>query len=191
MKIALFGGSFNPPHVAHLMAAVWVLSARDVDEIWFVPTYIHAFGKELADFDMRCRMLELSIEALGPRVKVSRVEQEIGRESRTIDTLQYLLKQRPGDTFSIVIGADILLEADQWKCFDLLKELAPFYVLGRAGVVVEGHELAFELPEVSSTEIRGLLADGEIKLCEDRVARAALDLIVESGLYGYPRGAGR
>ena len=189
MKIALFGGSFNPPHVAHLMAAVWVLSTRGVDEVWFVPTYIHAFGKDLADFDLRCRMLELSIASLGPRVRVSRVEEEIGRESRTIDTLQYLVAERPDDTFSIAIGADILLEANQWKSFDLLQELAEFHVLGRAGVVIKDHELGLELPEVSSSEIRALLAAGEVHRCEDRVARSVLELIVERGLYGCPGGA--
>ena len=188
MKIALFGGSFNPPHVAHVMAAVWVLSTRDVDEVWFVPTFIHAFGKNLEDFDRRCAMLELALAAL-EGVTVSRVEQEIGTESRTIDTLTYLMEERSSDRFSIVIGADILLESDNWKCFDQLKEMAPFHVLGRSGVVVEGREFDLELPEVSSTEIRALLAQGSLEECADRVPRGVLDYISKHGLYGYRDGA--
>ena len=47
-RVALFGGSFNPPHVAHQLVALYILETQDVDELWFVPTYAHPFGKQLA-----------------------------------------------------------------------------------------------------------------------------------------------
>ena len=68
MRVALFGGSFNPPHVAHQLAALYVLETAPVDELWFVPAFEHAFGKPLAPFDDRLAMCELAAAALGPRV---------------------------------------------------------------------------------------------------------------------------
>ena len=47
-RVALFGGSFNPPHVAHQLVALYVLETQPVDELWFVPVYEHVFGKPLA-----------------------------------------------------------------------------------------------------------------------------------------------
>ncbi len=185
MKIALFGGSFNPPHVAHVLAGAWVLSTQDVDAIWYVPTFKHAFGKQLEDFELRCQMLELATEPLSSGAQVSRVEQDIGKTSRTIDTLEYLIARHPDDVFSIVIGADILLESDKWKAFDRLEQMAPFHVLGRTGFTVPGRPFDLELPEVSSTEIRQLLAKNEIEPCRTRVPAKVLELIQRERLYGF------
>ena len=62
--IALLGGSFNPPHVAHLMVAYWTLATQDVREVWLLPSYRHPFGKDLAPFDDRVAMCELAARAL-------------------------------------------------------------------------------------------------------------------------------
>lgn len=185
MKVALLGGSFNPPHVAHVLGAAWVLATRDVDQLWFVPTYDHAFGKKLVSFDLRCEMLRLAVSPLeDDRVKVSRVEEEIGTVSRTIDTLLFLIQAHPDTEFSIVIGADILLETDKWKQFHRLTELAAFHVMGRAGVHIPGRDFDLEMPEVSSTAIRAHLAAGQFEACRDRVPRGVLSFIREHGLYG-------
>jgi nicotinate-nucleotide adenylyltransferase len=183
VKIGLFGGSFNPPHVGHVLLASWAASTRDLDRIWFVPTYRHAFGKSLVDFELRCRMVELSIEPFADWAELSRVEAELGTESRTIDTVRHLMRVRPDDVFHLVIGADILLEAHKWKQFDRLRQLAPFHVAGRRGYTVPDREFALELPEVSSTEIRAALASGDLDFCRDRVPRKVLDFIVEQQLY--------
>ena len=60
MHIALFGGSFNPPHVGHMMAAYYVIATRPVDKLWLMPAYRHPFGKRLAPFDDRVKMCELA-----------------------------------------------------------------------------------------------------------------------------------
>ena len=185
MNIALFGGSFNPPHVSHLMAAVWVASTTDVDRVWFVPTYRHAFGKQLVDFDTRCRLLSRAIEPLGSWAELSRVERDLGIESRTIDTLRHLQRTRPDDSFSLVVGADVLLESHKWKQFDELERLAPFHVVGRSGTSVPQRRFAIELPDISSTEIRARLRNGDLEYCTSRVPKRVLDLIIELGLYQY------
>jgi len=182
MNVALFGGSFNPPHVCHVLAATWVLTTRDVDHVWFMPTFRHAFGKELVSFETRCEMVELAIGVLGERASVSRVEAELGGVSRTIDTLEHLEATFPEHTFSIVIGSDILLEAEQWKKFDELRRRAEFHVIGRAGVDTP-QEIVIELPDISSTALRERLADGDTAYARERVPGAVVDLIESRGLY--------
>ena len=107
--IGIFGGSFNPPHVAHQMLMLYVLETRDVDAVWMIPTYHHPFAKALLDFEHRCRMCELAAAALGPRVEVSRIEGELARPvSRTLETIEVLRERHPDTSFRLVIGADIL-----------------------------------------------------------------------------------
>ena len=191
MRIALFGGSFNPPHVCHQMVAIWVATTRPVDAVWLMPTYRHAFGKSLVDFELRCQMVERLVEPLGDWAVLSRVEAELGVESRTIDTLEHLMAQRPEDELSLVVGADILLEAHKWKQFDRLETLATFHVVGREGYEVPGRRLALELPDVSSTELRERLAAGDLEFCGERLPRRVLELILKAELYGVPDEARR
>src|SRR5882762_10166540 len=94
-RVAVFGGSFNPPHAAHQLVALYVLETQPVDELWFVPTYAHPFGKPLAAYDHRLAMCELAAAPLGPRVRVSRAEAELAQRpdfvaSRTLDLVEHL-----------------------------------------------------------------------------------------------------
>jgi nicotinate-nucleotide adenylyltransferase len=186
MRVALFGGSFNPPHVCHQMVAVWVVSTRAVEAVWFVPTYRHAFGKELVAFETRCELLARLLEPLGDWAAVSRIERELGRESRTIDTVRQLRATRPELELSLVVGADILLEAHKWKQWDELVATTPLHVIGRAGHDVPGRRFALELPDVSSTALRERLAAGDLEYCRERIPARVLERIVEGGLYGLP-----
>src|ERR1700710_25515 len=110
MRIALYGGSFNPPHLGHELAAFYVLETANVDQLWFVPCFQHAFEKALQPFEDRFRMCELAAAALGPRARVSDIERELGQASRTLRTLRALEARHPGDTFVEVIGADLVAE---------------------------------------------------------------------------------
>jgi nicotinate-nucleotide adenylyltransferase len=189
MKIALFGGSFNPPHVCHVLAATWVLSTRDVEQVWFLPTFKHAFGKDLAPFEARCEMTARAIAPLGARALVSRVESELGAVSRTIDTLEHLMGRHPEHTFSLVVGSDILLETSQWKEFDRLVTLAELHVVGRAGVpgqsgASDEERFGIFLPDISSTAVRERLRAGDVAWVRRLVPRAVVDYIEEQGLYG-------
>jgi nicotinate-nucleotide adenylyltransferase len=176
--IGLFGGSFNPPHVAHQMVMLYVLETCAVDELWMIPTYRHPFAKELIDFEHRCRMCELAAAALGPRVHVSRIEGELARSvSRTLDTIEALGARHPDARFRLVVGADILQESHKWYRWDRIEVLAPPIVVGRAGLDVRG----VEMPAVSSTEIRGRLARGEP--VDDLVPGSVGRYIDAQGLY--------
>ena len=104
MRVALFGGSFNPPHVAHQMAALYVLETAPVDALWFVPAHEHAFGKPLVAFDDRLAMCELAAAALGPRVRVSEVERALGGRSLTLRTVRRLSEMHPEHAVPIFVG---------------------------------------------------------------------------------------
>ena len=129
MTVALFGGSFNPPHAAHQLVALYVLETQLVDELWFVPTYEHPFGKPLAGYDHRVAMCELAALPLGPRVRVSRAEQELAQRpgfvsSRTIDLLEMLAETHPGEQLRFGSGSESLAETDEWHRLDEVAEAA-------------------------------------------------------------------
>lgn len=179
MRVAIFGGSFNPPHLAHQMAALYVLETAAIDELWIVPAFQHPFGKALAPFADRLAMCELAAAALGPRVRVSSVEGELGAESRTLRTVRRLQRDFPTHAFSLVIGADLLTELPSWHESAELQRSVPLLVVGRAGF--ETGEARLALPRVSSTEVRAALAAG--RPVDGLVPRAVLDYIAKHNLY--------
>ncbi len=162
MTIAIFGGSFNPPHAAHELAALYVLeTCEDVHELWFVPTFVHPFSKPLAPYDDRVAMCQLLADSLGDRVVVSRAEQALAKTpgfvaSRTLDLIEMLSHARPHDRFRLVIGTDILTETDKWYRWDDLVALAPPIVVGSRRISRGRRRL--EMPSISATRVRELLA---------------------------------
>jgi nicotinate-nucleotide adenylyltransferase len=180
MRVAIFGGSFNPPHVAHQMAALYVLETAAVDELWLVPAARHAFGKSLAPFEDRLAMCRLAAEALGPRVRVSGIERDLGGESRTLRTIRRLQQDHPEHSFSLVIGADLVGEVASWQGGEELQRTVPFIVVGRGGVGRAG-ESPVVLPAVSSSQVRAVLGAGQD--ARALVPRAVLDYISARNLY--------
>jgi nicotinate-nucleotide adenylyltransferase len=180
-RVAVFGGSFNPPHVAHVLAVTLVLSAHPIDRVLVVPAYQHPFAKQLAPFDDRTKMAELAMAWI-PNVFVSRVEEELGGESRTLRTLEHLKKTHPDWDLRLVIGADILLEAHKWHGFADIQKIAPLLVLGRLRFESDTAPLPL-LPEISSTEVRAKCGAGKHGELSGLVPVAVLDYIRTHGLY--------
>jgi nicotinate-nucleotide adenylyltransferase len=159
MEVALLGGSFNPPHVGHLMAALYTRACLGSDEVWLLPTFHHPFGKELVGFDHRVAMCEAAARDFGPWLKVSRAEAEVKGEGRTIELLEHLLPRHPGVKFRFVIGSDILEDLPKWKAWDRIQQMVQVTVLYRAGYPA-ANTVGPPLAEVSSTEIRRELEAG-------------------------------
>jgi nicotinate-nucleotide adenylyltransferase len=180
-RVAILGGSFNPPHVAHLMAAYWTLATQDVREVWLLPSFRHPFGKDLAPFDDRVRMCELA--ARGVRgVAVCTAERELAADphvGKTARTLEHLVGKHRDTDFVLVVGADILPDTPKWWRWERVKELAQVVVVGREGFPpVPG---APALPAISSTEIRARIARGED--VAGLVPRKVREYVKEKGLY--------
>lgn len=193
-QIALFGGSFNPPHLCHSLATLWVLQTQPIDEVWWIPTYQHAFEKELVDFERRMTMCSLAIEELH-RVRVDDIERQLGGESRTIDTVEALRENHENTDFWLIIGADILGQVHRWKNWEGLMESVGLIIVGRRGyrrgdptdygaadtVVVDSLDL--ELPDVSSTRIRDALAACDYETIRPWIPRKVLNYIEAHQLY--------
>ena len=180
-KVAIFGGSFNPPHVAHMLAVAVVLATEEIDRVLVIPTYKHPFSKPLAPYDAR---LEMCARAMGwlPRVEVSRVEEELGGESRTLRTLEHLKRAHPEWSMRLLMGADLLVEAPRWFRFDAICAIAQPLVVGRVGVETPGAPPPV-LPSISSTDVRTKVAEGKWDELSHLVPRDVLALIRERGLY--------
>lgn len=177
MRVAIFGGSFDPPHVGHVLAASWVLSTAEVDAIWVVPALEHAFAKPLTGFGHRRRMVELAFAPLR-RVTVSDLEAQLGGASYTVRTLEELSRRHPGVSLRLMIGSDLVEQVPRWKEGARVPALAPLLVVGRGGHD-DGRPLA--MPEVSSTEIRERLRTG--RSVDGLVPRSVIAYIAGHGLY--------
>lgn len=180
-SVAIFGGSFNPPHLAHVLAVTVVLARFDIERLLVVPTYQHPFAKALAPYEDRVKMCELAMGWI-PRVEISRVEEELGGESRTLRTIEHIHAAHPEWVLRFVMGADIVLESSKWYGFDRIAALAPPIVLGRVGVAYEGAPVAV-LPEISSTDVREHIKNGRYAAIEPLVPRKVLEHARERGLY--------
>jgi nicotinate-nucleotide adenylyltransferase len=181
MKVAVYGGSFNPPHVGHAMVASWVRWTGRAEEVWLVPVYQHAFegihGKRLAPFDERVRWCEALAADLGEGVRVCAVERELPAPSYTVQTLRHLRAAHPDHDFRLLIGADVLPQLPQWRDWQTIaREFSPV-VVGRQGHAAPEGVAAVDFPAVSSTEIRARLDAGEPldHLVTARVASALRD----------------
>ena len=184
--IALLGGSFNPPHVAHQMICLWALSTGRAEQVWMVPVLRHALDKPLAPFEHRLRMCELAVTDLGAaRVRVCDIEAGLGDPSRTLLTVRALLRRHPEHRFSLLVGADLLAQTRQWYRFDELEQLIDIIVVGRPGVA--GPPDAAPMPAVSSTEVRQRLSQG--RDVSHLVPAGVLAYLRQQGLYGTSGGS--
>lgn len=156
VRVAVYGGSFDPPHTAHQEAVRFVASLPEIDRVLVIPVFEHAFDKSLASFDHRTAMCELCMLDQ-PNVEVSRLEATLQRPNFTLNTLQALLAAHPEYRLRLVVGADVLQDAAKWHRFEDVIALAPLLPLGRVGVPSKAAPPPV-LPEVSSTQIRGALA---------------------------------
>lgn len=164
MRVALFGGSFNPPHVGHVMVVSWLLSAGKADQVWLLPTGTHPFGKALAPFADRVAMGAAAVTLFGDRARVDSIEGEREGTTYTIDTVELLRAKHPGTRFSLVVGTDVMNERHRWKEFDRLLTLVDLVPVRRAGVAgAETEDPANPsplFPEVSSSDVRARIAEG-------------------------------
>ncbi len=169
-RVGLFGGSFNPPHVCHLLASLYLLETTDLDAVWWVPVHKHAFEKDrnLACWDHRLALCE-AVAADHSNLHVEPIERTLGRKSYTFDTVNALRARHPNTSFSWIVGADLLPELHLWHRWEELRGVLRFVVLGRgaptdpAGLPPGGDFVIrdFHLPDISSTQVRKALRAGD------------------------------
>lgn len=158
MRVAVYGGSFNPPHVGHAMVIAWLLWTDQVDEVWLVPVGSHAFGKAVAPFERRVAWCQGLADGVGPRVHVEDIESRLPGPSYTLNTLRALAERHPDAELRLVLGSDNLPHLDRWHRWDdIAAEFTPIVVARAGHAEVDGSPT---FPAISSTEVRARLAEG-------------------------------
>lgn len=187
MRVAVFGGSFDPPHMGHVLAVAYAL-ASGFERVVAPVVFEHAFAKPLTPFPHRVRMLQLALRPM-PSAEVSSIEQSLPSPSFTVHTLEALQSANPHWAMRLVIGSDVLHEIDRWRDPQRVTQLAPPFVLGRAG---HAHPAApgVQLPKVSSSELRSQLTaawspQGKLDRSNliEQIPAATLDYIEQQALY--------
>ncbi len=199
MKIALFGGSFNPPHVGHVEAAKSVMKALHPDKLLVMPTLISPH-KEMAEDtpppEVRAELCRLAFGEI-PQAEISDLEMRREGKSYTADTLQQLHELYPDDEIVLVMGTDMILSLETWSRPEQVMELAEIAVLLRgvendtevaafADYLRETYNARITLPRVgvypaASTDVRDALKQAAGR---ELLPEAVYEYIVRNRLYG-------
>jgi nicotinate-nucleotide adenylyltransferase len=186
MKIGILGGSFDPPHIGHLLVARQTREIFGLDEVWLMPYFAHNWDKNVASASDRLAMAKM-LEEEG--IRASDVEIVSGHKNYTIETVA-VLKRLFQHNFYWIVGSDILSEFKRWKEADQLTKEVKFLVFPRTGhdltaplppgfTIVNSPELATS--NFSSTLIRKRLAKG--LSVSGLIPGPVLDYIHLHGLY--------
>ena len=185
---ALFGGSFDPVHIGHLIVAE-ALAETLAARIRFLPAREQPFKgtAHRATPDQRAAMLDLAV-AGNPRLAVERIELELPVPSYSVRTLRALAARHPGqgNRFTLLLGADAARDLPQWWEVESLPGLADVVVFARPGAVIPPHRLITRVVEVpavdlSATAVRDLVRRGQS--IRYLVPEAVREYIAAAGLY--------
>ena len=187
-RIGVLGGTFDPVHVGHIVAACEVRSALELDRVLFVVAGDpwQKRGRVVAPATERLALVELAIEGIDG-VEASAIEVEREGASVTADTLEAL--RRPGRELFLVLGADAVANMGTWRRVDDTRELATVVVIERAGETEAAppgpgwrlERVAIPRLDVSSTDLRGRLSEG--RSIDGMVPPAVVRRIRSRGLY--------
>ncbi|MGH7671023.1 MAG: nicotinate-nucleotide adenylyltransferase [Gemmatimonadaceae bacterium] len=192
MRLGLFGGSFDPPHVGHLLAASDAYDALRLDHLIFIPAAAQPLkrGQLVASPEQRLSMTHYAVDG-DPRFSVSAVEIERKGLSYTVDTLATFAERYPDAERFFLIGADAFLAFPQWRDPARIGSLTRIAVMQRAGSeatapppgLPEGVVIRLDTRrvDVSATEIRARVGQG--RSIRGFVAAAVADFIATAGLY--------
>ena len=168
-RIGIMGGTFDPVHHGHLVAASEVQEAFGLDEVIFVPTWVQPFkkGRRVTPAEHRYLMTVIAT-ASNPRFTVSRVDIDRGGTTYTIDTLHDISREYPGADLFFITGADALAQILTWKDAEEIFSLAQMIGVTRPGHVLDGSGLPrdrvslVEVPAmaISSTDCRERVSSG-------------------------------
>ena len=165
-RIGVMGGTFDPIHHGHLVAASEVAQSHDLDEVIFVPTGEPSYKTRVTPAEHRYLMTVIAT-ASNPRFTVSRVDIDRSKPTFTIDTLRDIRRERRDADLYFITGADAIAQILSWKDVDELWELAHFVAVSRPGHVLSVSGLPEQ--DVSLLEVPALAISSTD--CRDRVRR--------------------
>jgi nicotinate-nucleotide adenylyltransferase len=196
MRVGVFGGTFDPVHVGHLILAEQCREQARLDQVWFVPSARppHKPDPAPTPFERRAEMLALAV-AGHPAFRVEEIEKDRPGPSFTADTLEELHRRRPDDELFLLLGSDSLRDLPGWHAPERILRAAGLVVVERPGhpilradqlrtspdVPVRLQAVASPLIEVASSDLRERAASG--RSLRYLVPRAVEAYILEKRLY--------
>jgi nicotinate-nucleotide adenylyltransferase len=196
-RLGIFGGTFDPVHLGHLVAATNARALLDLDEVVFVVAndpWQKSDDRQITSAVDRLALVEAALAGHTGLV-ASGLEIARGGPSYTIDTVEALLADEPDAELYLIIGADVVPGLPTWQRPDELRRLAQLAVLTRPGAPLEFAPeavagwrleiLSVPLLDISSTDLRARARDG--RPLDFLVPDAAIRLIGERGLYAVSR----
>ena len=204
MKLGVYGGTFDPPHLGHMVSAKQALEALELDQLLVVPAAIpphKALPEGAPSAAQRLEMTAVAADTLllPEQVEVSGIELDRAGKSYTSDTLRAIREAHPDDELWLLMGSDMFLSLHQWHEPEVVCALAHIAVFARSDADDRGaleaqakrleqdfgaHSVVLDLPqvvEVSSTQIRADLARGK---APDYLPEPVYGYILRHGLYG-------
>jgi len=193
LKVGIMGGTFDPLHIGHMLAAEAARDSYELDEVWFMPSHIpphkHEAGVSGED---RLAMVQ---EAVKGHECYRTLDWEVNRGgvSYTIDTVRMLQERYPDIDLYFIIGADMVQYLPKWRSIEELAERLTFIGVGRPGTplnldvlpeAIAGKVMLADMPmvDISSTMLRKRAAEG--KSIRYMVPEAVFNYVHRSGLYG-------
>lgn len=207
MRIGIFGGTFDPVHLGHLILAEQAREQGKLDQVWFLPAPRPPQKDEplLTRFEVRVEMLGLAI-AGHAAFRIEEIEKERKGPSYTVDTLEELTRRHPQALFSLLIGGDSLADFPTWRDPQGILARAGLLVMARPGIpLLSAEELAtrlgmsdrdkvslhvMEAPQIdiASRDLRRRVKEG--RTIRYLVPRSVEVFIQERGLYREARSEG-
>jgi nicotinate-nucleotide adenylyltransferase len=179
----VYGGTFDPPHLGHLVAASDTCEALELHRVLWVPSAVHPLkgGRVRTPPELRLEMVRAAI-AGDPRFAADDLELRRTGPSYTVDTLRELRAREPGAELFLITGADILGELHRWREPEEVLRLATLVVVSRAGEAlspsggVAARAVEITRVDVSSTQVRRLAAAGKsIRYLVPEAVRAVIE----------------
>jgi nicotinate-nucleotide adenylyltransferase len=186
MKIYMFGGSFDPPHLAHIEIVNRLIV--DSDKLYIFPAKQSPYkvNEAVSTSDQRFQMCRLAFQSISPKIEVSNFEFNSTSPSYTINTVRWIFNQFPECELSIIIGEDQGAQLSTWHKFEALQKLVSFICFSRKNFELTSQvQLAYIDGfdhEISSTELRDTLKD-DVKKVKPMLHPNVLAYIQENELY--------
>lgn len=157
-RVGILGGTFDPPHIGHLIVADQVQHALDLDEVRLIPAnspWQKVGSRTITPADQRLAMTRAAVGD-ARHLKVSEIEIELGGPSYTSVTLDALAEREPGTNWLVIVGADAAAGLDTWHNTDRLRQQATIVVVNRPGADFQPPTgWQWELVEIPSVGISG------------------------------------
>ena len=193
----IYGGTFNPPHIAHKMIMELLAADKETERLLVIPTFVPPHKEYVAQVDDIHRLNMCRLAAKGIKnAAVSDIELRRGGKSYTVDTLEQLEKQYGNSSFAVACGGDMLITLDTWKNYPKLIKTAKIIALYRQGTdeakfgdaikMIENDGgrvkvINVSLPRVASKDIRSLIKAGEP--VDEYIPFEVMEYIKENKLY--------